>query len=126
MSLLNIVVIDSSDYYRKMIVKTLEESSFNVVGSAVDFKKIAEILGSNIANLFIIEMLMPDVSGIEMARFIADKKKNISIVMMSSIESDDFVVESVKIGIADYLKKPFKSEDLLSSMERVEKRMGGL
>ena len=124
MSLLNIAVVDSSDYYLNMVVKTLKKENFNVVGTAGNFGKTAEIIASNIANLFIIDTVISDVSGIEIARFIADQNQDILIIMMSSLEGDDFVFESIKVGIVDYLKKPFKSEELLDAVYKAEQRQG--
>ena len=124
MSSLNIAVVDSSEYFRNMIVRTLEREKFNVVGVAGTFDKMTEILSSHVANLFIVEIVMPDRSGLEVARFVSDKNWGILVIMMSFLEGDDFVVESIKSGIVDYLRKPFGAGELLKSVRRVQQRMG--
>ena len=126
MSLLNIAIVDSSRYYRNLIVKTLEGNNFNIVGAAESFEKIAEIFNSNVVNLVILDMLVPDVSGIEIARFISDKKQEVLVIMMSLLEGDDFIIDSIKVGAIDYLKKPFCEVELLKSVRKAEQRVGKL
>ena len=126
MSSLNIAIVESSEHYRNMIVKTLEEENFNVVGTAGNFGKVAEILSTNVVNLFIIDIVMPDISGMEIAHFISDQNQDILIIMMSLLEGDDYIVESVKVGIIDYLKKPFGPKKLLQSVYKAEQRAGEL
>ena len=126
MSLLQIAVFDSSSYFRNMVVETLEKESYNVVGAAGTVEKVTEILGSSTPNLIIVDIFMPDVGGLGIANFISEKNWDIFIIMMSSLNGDDFIVESIKVGVVDYLKKPFKPKELLKSVRQVEKNMEAL
>lgn len=124
MSCLKIAIADSSDYYRNMISNTLEEKKFNIVGTAETSEEMGEIINSNFANLFFIDILIPDSGGVKLAHSIADKKQELFIVMMSSLEDYEFLSEAMKIGIIDYLKKPFGRLELLKTIYKAEERVG--
>ena len=125
-SLLQIAVFDSSSYFRNMVVETLEKENYNVVGVAATVDKATEVFGSSTPNLVIVDIFMPDVGGLGIANFISEKNWDILVIMMSPLNGDDFVVESIKAGVVDYLKKPFEPKDILKSIRRVEQNMGAL
>ena len=57
-------------------------------------------------------------------------RSDIPVVMLTGVEDKDMVLESAKLGICDYILKPFYSEDLLKRIQRVfeqeEQRRKGL
>lgn len=115
----NIVVVDDSDYARKHMIGILEEEGFNVAGQAASAEEAIKISGSINCHLYIIDVVMPQVSGLELAKFFSEKKNPASIIMVSSLNAEHVVIESISTGAVDFLKKPFSRESLLSSVEKV-------
>ena len=117
---LKIVVVDDSDYSRRVIVKTLEEEGFNVVGQTSSAEEAIKIVQSSKANLYIIDIVMPEVSGLELAKQISDFGMSIYMIMMSSLNNDNVIIESISSGAIDYLQKPFDSETLIRAVKKIE------
>ncbi|MFI5390658.1 MAG: response regulator [Bacteriovoracales bacterium] len=117
---LEIVVVDDSDFARQAVVETLEEGGFKVLAQASSAKSALELAQNNFANLFIIDLVMPDASGLEVTKKILENKPETAIILMSSLKSESIVIDSIISGAIDFLQKPFKKEDLLKSCLRAK------
>lgn len=72
-------------------------------------------------NLILMDIQMAQKNGIETLREIRgmEQCKDIPVIMLTSRQDKASVVESSKLGIYDYVIKPFQGEDLLRRIERV-------
>lgn len=72
-------------------------------------------------DLILLDIQMPQKNGIETLREIRAMKgrADIPVVMLTGVEDKDTVLESAKLGIRDYILKPFYSDDLLKRIRRV-------
>ena len=72
------------------------------------------------ANLFLIDVVMPERSGLELAQTLTENLSGIYIVMMSSLNLEQIVLESISSGAVDFLPKPFDPIDLIKAVEKIE------
>lgn len=72
-------------------------------------------------DLILLDIQMPQKDGIETLREIRAMKDraDIPVIMLTGVEDKDYVLESVKLGIRDYLLKPFYADELLRRIRRV-------
>jgi len=117
---LKVIVVDDSDFARRNVIQILENENIDVVGEASSTEEAFNLLSSTDVNLFIVDVVMPNASGIDLAKAILELGKNISIIMMSSLKMDHIVVESISNGAVDFLVKPFTSDELINSVRKVE------
>ena len=120
---LTIVVVDDNELSRRTITEILEQAEFNVVGSAENANKALEILANKRPTLMIIDVIMPDMSGIELAQKILEKHSDTNIIMMSSLNSENIIIEAISSGAIDFIKKPFKQETLLESVQKIKQNL---
>lgn len=73
--------------------------------------------------LILMDIQMTLKDGIETLREIRDREecKDIPVIMLTSLRTKDTVLESSKLGIVDYVVKPFNKQDLLERVNRVLK-----
>lgn len=71
-------------------------------------------------DLILLDIRMAQQDGIETLRKIREMEecKDIPVIMLTGVESRDMVVESAKLGICDYLLKPFSSVELVKRVRR--------
>ena len=71
-------------------------------------------------DLILLDIQMPQKDGIETLREIRAMKEreDIPVIMLTGVEDKDVVLKSAKLGICDYILKPFSSEDLLERICR--------
>jgi DNA-binding NarL/FixJ family response regulator len=117
---LKIAVVDDSEFSRRSIVEILEGEGFNVVGQAGSAEEGLSLSANSGADVYIIDVIMPERSGIEMAKVLSEKTMNASIIMISSLNMESIVIESISSGAIDFLAKPFLPEDLIKSVRKIE------
>lgn len=88
-------------------------------------------LGLEKPDLILLDIQMAQKDGIETLREIRSMKdrEDIPVIMLTGVEDKDFVLASAKLGICDYILKPFSSDDLLRRIywafqQEEQKRMG--
>ncbi len=117
---LKIAIVDDSEFSRNTITEVLEKEGFNVVCSASNAEEglsSGKIAG---ANLYIIDVIMPERSGLEMANIISENSMRTKIIMMSSLNNEQIIIESISSGAIDFLSKPFDPADLIKAVEKIE------
>ena len=72
-------------------------------------------------DLILLDIRMAQQDGIETLREIRnmEERKDIPVIMLTGVENKDIVVEIAKLGVCDYLLKPFSSTELLKRIQRV-------
>lgn len=118
-----ISVIEDSDLIRKSIVEALENEGYSVIGSAKTAKEALQIIANGQTQIFIVDVVMPEISGIEIAKKINEATMSCKIIMMSSLNLESVVIESISSGAADFISKPFEMSDLINSVKKVEQEL---
>lgn len=72
-------------------------------------------------DLILLDIQMAQKDGIETLKDIRNMKdrEDIPVIMLTGVEDKDYVLASAKLGICDYILKPFGSEDLMERIQRV-------
>ncbi len=123
-SIVKIAVVDDAEFTRKTVVDILEKSEFDVVGQAGNAEEAIALIASTKANLFLIDVVMPNISGMELAKKLNEvSNRPISIIMMSSLDLENIIIESISNGAIDFLAKPFDAETLNRSVLKVASNM---
>lgn len=101
---LKIAIIDtdlSVIQYLKRVVETIGEVS--VFGSGKEF--ISKVQ-PNQFNLAITGMYMPEVTGIDVLRFLIEKRIDLPVIVYSSVVQKEVIMQTLKLGASSYLVKP--------------------
>ena len=116
-----ILLVEDEEIFARAVVKSLERAGYYC--KAVATLKEARIQLSNEVNdynLVILDMRLPDGEGIELLADLIDKKDSTpSVVVVTAYGDVAQAVEAMKLGAADYLKKPIDLDELLVTLERV-------
>lgn len=77
-------------------------------------------------DLILLDIQMPVMDGVETLREIRNLENGITVpvIFLTAMKDKDTVIEGSKLGIMDYITKPFDSEDLTNRIDRVFKRLG--
>ena len=112
-----ILVIDDDkavlNYFRILLTQT----RLFEVEILHDSRKAYQKLDSGDFELVLLDMDMPDVSGMDVLQYIREHHPEIEVVVITGVEDVPLAVESMKIGAYDYLCKPVDSHRLLNTIE---------
>ncbi len=124
---LKIMVVDDSDFIRRKIVDLLEKNNLKVVAESPSAKKALELHRKIKPNVIITDIVMPEISGLELAKHVNDNPMAdpTYVIAMSSLSTEDLVVEAISSGAVDFLAKPFKDRDLVRSVLKIKDILDG-
>lgn len=118
-STFRVLVVDDSDFSRNSIKAMLEDSPFQVIGEAASAKDAFNILKDRKAHIAIVDIVMPEISGIELTEKLNSTFKDLYVIIISSLAQENIIMDSISAGASDFLQKPFEKETLLNSLEKV-------
>ncbi len=112
---LEVLVVDDSAVYRKLIEKILSGQSYSV-SYAHNGAEALELYHQKSPSIVVTDWMMPDVSGLELCHQIrADKSAGYTyVILMTSNTEKDGVVQGLAAGADDYLVKPVDSGEMLA------------
>jgi two-component system, chemotaxis family, chemotaxis protein CheY len=108
-----ILIVDDSAAMRMMITASLQDSEFEVAGSAKDGQQALQLFKDVSPDLVLLDIVMPGMSGEETLKHIMAIDKNAVVVMASSMGTEDAVQGALKAGAKNFLQKPIDQDGLL-------------
>ncbi len=112
-----ILVADDDEAIRDAL-KLILEDDYDVV--CVDRgKKAVDQVKNQVFDLIFLDVVMPEMDGIETLKRIKAHDKNIDIIMISAVDRAQEATDSIKYGAYDYITKPFDHEIILNRLEKV-------
>lgn len=87
-----------------------------------DGKSALEAFNKESFDICLLDIMMPEINGFELAQFIRDKNSEIPIIFISAKALKEDRIKGLKIGADDYLVKPFSIEELILKIEVFLKR----
>ena len=119
--LANILVVDDSEAICKALHDVLTLSGY-AVRTAPSGERAMQILETAQADLIISDLKMSGMSGLQLLKKVKDRNPSLPFVILTGYGDMDSVIEAMRSGVADYLKKPFSVDEVLKVTERELKR----
>jgi two-component system nitrate/nitrite response regulator NarL len=101
----------------KMIIS--KEENFEVVGEAKDGLEAVDLTGELDANLVMMDINLPSITGIEATRKIKAKYPKVKVIMLSMNESQEYIVKADQAGADGYLLKSLEKDELVEAINAV-------
>ncbi|HEY8931641.1 MAG TPA: response regulator transcription factor [Mucilaginibacter sp.] len=117
----NICVVEDEQKVAAFISKGLEEQGYRI-SVAPDGITAKSILQQHDFDLLILDVMLPDINGIELCRQIRTSDTKTPILMLSALDQINNKVSGLKAGADDYLVKPFHFIELLARIEALLRR----
>ncbi len=114
-----VLVCDDAIFMRTMIGDILSQAGYEVVGEAETGTQAVEKYVSLKPDLVTMDIVMPDMGGIDAVREIVQHDPGARILMCSAMGQQALVVEAVQAGAKDFVVKPFQPSRVLEAVQRV-------
>jgi YesN/AraC family two-component response regulator len=113
----SVLVVEDDTQVRCFIRSALEDMA-NVVDASDGeqaVRLLAEKAGRNL-DLVLVDHVIPEPSGLEIVRLVSRRWSWIPVVMMTGFGSESLVIQALRAGARDYLRKPIELEELLRTV----------
>lgn len=117
---MRVVLIDDHDLLRRGIKTMLErEGNIEVVGEGADGSKALSLVEGTLPDVVLIDVIMPNVDGIEATKAIKDEFPNTGVLVLSGHDEQQFVFDAIKAGASGYLLKTAELDEVIDAVRAV-------
>lgn len=114
-----VLICDDAVFMRTMLSDILSNAGFSVVGHAQTGEEAVAKYQELQPDLVTMDIVMPDMGGIEAVRKIVEEYPDARILMCSAMGQQSLVVEAIQAGARDFVVKPFQPSRVLEAVQRV-------
>ncbi|MCE5192219.1 MAG: response regulator transcription factor [Actinomycetia bacterium] len=116
-----VLIVEDDVTIARFVELELQHAGFEVL-RAGDGPTAVELLESNDVSLIILDLMLPGIDGLDVARHVRKKGSMVPILMLTARAETHDVVSGFEAGADDYLRKPFEIPELLSRVRALLKR----
>ena len=117
---LRLLVVDDHEVVRQGLVALLDRrEEFQVVAEAGSVAEAVEQARRHVPDIVVMDVRLPDGSGIEACREIRAEQPQVRVVMLTSFPDEDAVLSAIVAGASGYLLKQVRARDLVAALEAV-------
>jgi two-component system phosphate regulon response regulator OmpR len=108
----HILIVDDDNRILKLLKQFLQQNNF-LVSTATSAKEAFELLENFIFDLIILDVMMPEITGLEFAEKIKAAGKTLPIIILTALSEPEDRIKGLESGAKDYITKPFEPRELL-------------
>lgn len=116
-----IFIVDDAKFMRITLSNILTKANHEVVGEAENGKAAVEMFRELKPDLVLMDITMPEMSGLEAVKMIRREFPDAKVIMCSAMGQQKMVVEAIETGAKDFIVKPFDESRVLEAINRVLK-----
>lgn len=114
-----ILIVDDDEFILDLCAQTLSELRDTDIVLENHSARASERLTTDSFDLLITDIRMPEMDGMDLLRVARQHDPDLLVLMLTGFPTVETAVESMKLGAADYLTKPFFPDDLLATVRRL-------
>lgn len=119
-----LLIAEDEKYLREKVTKNIDWDAHGyTVFVAADGEQALELLESQAIDILITDIRMPGMDGLELTERAKAKNENLKVIVISGHAEFELAQTSIRLGVEDYLLKPFRSERLLEVVEKVRAKL---
>ncbi|MGH9431126.1 MAG: sigma-54-dependent transcriptional regulator [Terriglobia bacterium] len=107
-----ILVVDDEPSMLRYLQTVLEVDAYEVMTAQGGAQALEKLKKEPQPDLVLLDLLMPDLDGMQTLERVRQLHPNVSIVMLSCVNDTRKVVQAIRLGAQDYLTKPFQKAEL--------------
>lgn len=120
-----VLIVDDEPKIRRGLAKWIEEFNlgYKVIGEANNYIEALEIAENEKPDLFLVDINMPKVNGLDLTRQLKNKYPKAYIVIISGYDDFEYARQALKLQVFDYLLKPVPKTDFYHIMKTLRGKL---
>ncbi len=112
-----VLIADDQTLFRVGLARLLEEDPrVEIVGEAGDGAEAVKLAGTVMPDVILMDLKMPNVDGIEATKQILAKHPGVKVLLLTTFEADNHVIQALKAGASGYILKDSRPDSIVSSL----------
>jgi|TARA_B100000902_G_scaffold267829_1_gene253895 two-component system nitrate/nitrite response regulator NarL len=118
---LKVIIIDDHTLFREGLQRLLVRHDIDVTASVSNGEDGYKAIEKNTPDIVLLDLRMPNVSGIEVLKNIRQTRKNLPVVMLTTSDDEKDLIDALRNGASGYLLKDMEPDDLVVALKDVLK-----
>ena len=118
---LKILVVDDQSGMRETLSDILQDAGY-MVEAAVDGYGAIEKAGEQFFDIILMDVIMPGINGVEAIKEIKKMNSRTKFILMTAYSAETLIDEAMKLGIYQYINKPFPPEQIISLLGKIKEK----
>jgi DNA-binding response OmpR family regulator/DNA-binding SARP family transcriptional activator len=118
MSELKVLVLEDDENLRELLCETLEDEGYKSEGAANGVEAIHKVTSGNY-DVLVVDVRMEGMSGLEAFAHIRQQGVELACLVITGYATEEDSIRAIRLGVGDYLRKPFEMKELLLRLARV-------
>jgi two-component system response regulator AtoC len=114
----HILIADDDAAIRGLLRTFLESEGYSISEAQTGGEVVKLISNGHNVDLLLMDLRMPELSGIEILQKIEDQSLDVPVVLMTAFGTSNIAIKAIQLGAHDYITKPFELEDVLVAIQR--------
>lgn len=112
-----ILIVEDERDIAQVMASAMRDSGYQTVVAHDGAEGLNLALGER-PDLVLLDMRLPKMSGMEILSSLHERRANVPVVVVTAWRSEELVIEALRLGVKDYINKPFSLKELLEVVER--------
>jgi len=112
-----ILIIEDEQDIALLTATIMRDNGYRAI-VAHDGVKGLDMALSEQPDLILLDLRLPKMSGMQVLHALRERQVSVLVVVVTAWKSEEMVIEALRLGVKDYLSKPFALEELLEVVER--------
>lgn len=123
--MLSVFLVDDEALIRRGLKKLIpwEQHGFQIAGEADNGLEALKQITSDNTDIVMVDMKMPVMDGLELCTLIKESYPGIKFIVLTAYDDFEYMRQSIRTGVTDYILKPVNASILLESLLRLKKRI---
>ncbi|MEW6321005.1 MAG: HD domain-containing phosphohydrolase [Acidobacteriota bacterium] len=117
----HILIVDDESAVRDTLADWLVPEGYEIAVAASADEALAAVTGPRTFDAALVDLGLPGEDGVWLARALRERQSDLAVIMCTGWQSFEAAVEGMRIGVNDYLLKPFTRVELTDSIRRALK-----
>src|SRR5664279_410451 len=116
-----VLVVDDDDTVAKVVLGYLNRAGHESAHVG-DGRRALEIIAANPPDLVVLDLMLPEIDGLEVCRRLRESHPDLPIVMLTALGEAEDRIAGLEVGADDYVTKPFSPRELVLRIDSVLRR----
>ncbi|MEE2962509.1 MAG: HD domain-containing phosphohydrolase [Myxococcota bacterium] len=112
-----LVIVEDEPIIRELLEECLGEAGFRTFSTGLP-RQALKFIEQNEVSLILTDLKLPEMSGIDLFREVRKNKSELVGILMTGYGTVESAIEAMKLGVYDYLLKPFKPDQIVNLIRR--------
>ena len=118
MNIINVLIVDDQKILQDGLKAILEtDSNIKVISTASGGEAAIKLIEKNKPDVILMDIRMPEMNGVECTRIIKERWPDISVVVLTTFNDEEFIADALRYGASGYLLKDISGEKLIRAVK---------